>query len=69
MITQMYFPGDPLFALDPIYQSVTDPKARERLVATYDHDLSEHEYLLGFRWDIVLTGPHATRTEQESDHA
>jgi protocatechuate 3,4-dioxygenase beta subunit len=69
MITQMYFPGDPLFALDPIYQSVTDPKARERLVATYDHDLSEHEYLLGYRWDIVLTGEHATRMEQEADHA
>ncbi|HET8594022.1 MAG TPA: protocatechuate 3,4-dioxygenase subunit beta [Intrasporangium sp.] len=69
MITQMYFPGDPLFALDPIYQSVTDPKARERLVATYDHDLSEHEYLLGYRWDIVLTGEHATRMEQEGDHA
>ena len=69
MITQMYFPGDPLFALDPIYQSVTDPKARERLVASYDHDLSEHEFLLGYRWDIVLTGEHATRMEQESDHA
>ncbi|OOK84469.1 dioxygenase family protein [Mycobacterium kansasii] len=40
MITQMYFPSDPLLALDPIYQSVTDPKARERLVARYDHDVS-----------------------------
>lgn len=69
MITQMYFPGDPLFPLDPILQSVTDPRARERLVARYDHDLSEHEYLLGYRWDLVLTGPHATRMEQEGDHA
>ena len=33
MVTQMYFPGDPLFALDPIYQSITDQKARDRLVA------------------------------------
>ena len=40
----MYFPGDPLFALDPIYQSITDPRARERLVATYDHDVTQHEW-------------------------
>ncbi len=60
MITQMYFPGDPLFALDPIFSSVTDSKARERLVSTYRHDLSEHEWLLGYEWDIVLTGAHAT---------
>jgi protocatechuate 3,4-dioxygenase beta subunit len=69
MITQMYFPGDPHVPLDPILHSVTDPRARERLVATDDHDLSEHEYLLGYRWDIVLTGEHATRMEQENDHA
>jgi protocatechuate 3,4-dioxygenase beta subunit len=67
MVTQMYFPGDPLFALDPIYQSITDEAARARLVATYDHDLSEHEWLLGYRWDIVLTGTHATYMEAETD--
>ncbi|WP_020389617.1 protocatechuate 3,4-dioxygenase subunit beta [Kribbella catacumbae] len=65
MITQMYFPGDPLFALDPIYQAITDQKARDRLVATYDHDLSEHEWLLGYRWDIVLTGTHGTWMEAD----
>ncbi len=64
LVTQMYFPGDPLFALDPIYQSITDPAARERLVAAYDHDLSEHEWLLGYRWDIVLTGTHRTPLEE-----
>ncbi|PWJ24222.1 protocatechuate 3,4-dioxygenase beta subunit [Branchiibius hedensis] len=69
MITQMYFPGDPLFPLDPILQSITNPAARERLVASYDHDLSEHEWILGYRWDIVLTGTHATRMEQEHDDA
>src|SRR5699024_1245434 len=47
MITQMYFPGDPLFALDPIYQSITDRSARDRLVATYDHSITEHEFLMG----------------------
>ncbi len=60
LITQMYFPGDPLFALDPIYQSLRDPRARERLVATYDHDLTEPEAHTGYRWDVVLTGPHRT---------
>ena len=59
----MYFPGDPLFALDPIYQSITSDRARARLVATYDHESSQHDVLLGYRWDIVLTGSHATLTE------
>jgi protocatechuate 3,4-dioxygenase beta subunit len=68
LVTQMYFPGDPLFALDPIYQSITNQPARDRLVATYDHDTSEHEWLLGYRWDIVLTGTHATPME-EGEHA
>lgn len=67
MITQMYFPGDPLFALDPIYQAITDPAARARLVSAYDHDYSEHEWSLGYRWDIVLTGTHATPMEAEDD--
>ncbi len=65
MVTQMYFPGDPLFALDPIYQSITDQRARDRLVATYDHDLTTHEWATGYRWDIVLTGSrrHPLRDE------
>ena len=63
MITQMYFPGDPLFPLDPILQSVTDPEARERLVARYDHDVTQAEYCTGYRWDIVLTGDVRTPTE------
>jgi protocatechuate 3,4-dioxygenase beta subunit len=63
MITQMYFPGDPLFALDPIYQSITDQKARDRLVASYDHGVTTHEWATGYRWDIVLTGAARTFTE------
>jgi protocatechuate 3,4-dioxygenase beta subunit len=63
LVTQMYFPGDPLFAYDPILQSVTDSAARERLVATYDHNLSRSQWSLGYRWDIVLDGPCATLTE------
>lgn len=68
MVTQMYFPGDPLFALDPIYQSIVDPQARERLVAAYDHDVTQHEWCTGYRWDIVLTGSHRTRMEPETEH-
>ncbi|MFJ6658119.1 protocatechuate 3,4-dioxygenase subunit beta [Streptomyces sp. NPDC091377] len=64
LVTQMYFPDDPLFAHDPILQSVTDDSARRRLVATYDHSLSVPEFSLGYRWDVVLDGPHATWTEE-----
>jgi protocatechuate 3,4-dioxygenase beta subunit len=63
LITQMYFPGDPLFRHDPIFQSVTDDAARQRLIAAYDHDLSSPEWSLGYRWDIVLDGPTATLFE------
>lgn len=65
LITQMYFPGDPLFPLDPIYQSITDQSARDRLVATYDHEISQPEWALGYRWDVVLTGTKATWMEAE----
>jgi protocatechuate 3,4-dioxygenase beta subunit len=64
LVTQMYFPGDPLFAYDPILRSVTDTSARERLVAAYDHSLSQPEWSLGYRWDIVLDGPSATWIEE-----
>jgi protocatechuate 3,4-dioxygenase, beta subunit len=64
LVTQMYFPGDPLFAYDPILQSVTDEAARQRLVAAYVHELSVPEWSLGYRWDIVLDGPAATWTEE-----
>ncbi|GAA3027535.1 protocatechuate 3,4-dioxygenase beta subunit [Actinokineospora globicatena] len=63
MVTQMYFPGDPLFPYDPVLRSVTDQSARERLVARYDHDLSLPEWTLGYRWDIVLGGPSRTLFE------
>ena len=56
LVTQMYFPGDPLLALDPIYQSIVDPGARQRVIASYDHDLTQPEYATGYRWDIVLAG-------------
>ncbi len=67
LITQMYFPGDPLFGLDPIFQSIVDPRARERLVATYDHDLTQAEWATGYRWDIVLSGTGRTPLDQDHD--
>jgi protocatechuate 3,4-dioxygenase beta subunit len=67
MITQMYFPGDPLFSLDPIYQSITDQKARDRLVAKYDHSVTSHEWNTGYNWDIVLTGSNRTWMETEEE--
>ena len=56
LITQMYFPSDPLFALDPIFNSIPDARARERLIAAFDIDLTEPDWALGYRWDIVLVG-------------
>lgn len=60
LITQMYFPDDPLLADDPILGSVPDPAARARLIATYDHDVTIPEWALGFRWDVVVRGPAPT---------
>ena len=54
LVTQMYFPGDPLFAYDPIFHSVRDPKARALLVSEFDLATTTPEWALGFRWDIVL---------------
>lgn len=64
LITQMYFPGDPLLPYDPILGGTTDDRVKERLIATYDHDLSQPERSLGYRWDIVLDGPSATWIEE-----
>jgi len=62
LVTQMYFPGDPLHALDPIFNSVPEG-ARDRLIARYDHDVTVEAWALGFRFDIVLRGPLATPFE------
>ncbi len=54
LVTQMYFPGDPLFDRDPIFQSVRDPKARELLISRFDLETTEPDWALGYRFDIVL---------------
>jgi protocatechuate 3,4-dioxygenase beta subunit len=63
LITQMYFPGDPLLAFDAIYLGTADERARERLIADYDPNLSEAEWALGYRFDFVLRGREATPME------
>jgi protocatechuate 3,4-dioxygenase beta subunit len=63
LITQMYFPGDPLFDADPIFQSVRDPKARERMISSFDWETTTPEWALGFRYDIVLGGSAGTPFE------
>ena len=54
LVTQMYFPGDPLFPYDPILNSVRDPRSRALLVARLDLERTEPEWALAFEWDIVL---------------
>ncbi|MGX9962678.1 protocatechuate 3,4-dioxygenase subunit beta [Roseomonas sp. F4] len=63
MITQMYFPGDPLLPLDPVFNSTADEAARNRLVSVFDLDITRPEFALGYRFDIVLRGPAATPFE------
>jgi protocatechuate 3,4-dioxygenase, beta subunit len=65
LITQMYFPGDPLFGQDPIFNAVPDPAARQRMVARFDLDATVPEWALGFRFDIVLRGRDATPPDEE----
>jgi protocatechuate 3,4-dioxygenase beta subunit len=63
LVTQMYFPGDPLMAHDPILSSIADPRGRERLVARFDLETTEPEWALGYQWDVVLRGRSATPVE------
>jgi protocatechuate 3,4-dioxygenase beta subunit len=63
LVTQMYFPGDPLLELDPIFHAVPDKAARGRLVADFDIGITESEWALGYRFDLVLRGHAATPME------
>ncbi|HWX93242.1 MAG TPA: protocatechuate 3,4-dioxygenase subunit beta [Terriglobales bacterium] len=63
LVTQMYFPGDPLIPIDPVSQSIPDQKARERLIAHFDLGSTRPEWALGYRFDIVLRGREATPFE------
>ena len=66
LVTQMYFPGDPLFPYDPVLQSIPDPQAQQRLVSRFDLELTQPDWALGFNFDIVLRGPHSTPFESRT---
>jgi protocatechuate 3,4-dioxygenase beta subunit len=64
LVTQMYFPGDPLFAYDPMLLSIHDEAARQRLVSRFDLSLTKPEWALGYAFDIVVRGRNATPFEE-----
>jgi protocatechuate 3,4-dioxygenase beta subunit len=68
LVTQMYFPDDPLFAHDPIFNSIPDASARQRLVSRFDLDTTQPSWALSFVFDIVLRGSAGTPFE-DGDHA
>jgi protocatechuate 3,4-dioxygenase beta subunit len=63
----MYFPGDPLLTLDPMWNSIPDDRARMRMMSSFDIETTEPEWALGYRFDIVLRGRNATPMEDPHD--
>ena len=64
LVTQMYFPGDPLFPYDPIFNSVRDERARARMIARFDIHRTVPNWAQAYAFDIVLRGPGATPIEE-----
>ena len=64
LVTQMYFPGDPFFPYDPIFNSVRDPAARERMVSTFSIHGTQPNWAAAYEFDIYLRGPGATPFEE-----
>ena len=64
LVTQMYFPGDPLLPFDPIFNCTADEKARNRLVSVFDWEITRPEHALGYKFDIILRGREATPMEE-----
>ena len=60
LLTQMYFPGDPLLSFDPIFNAIPGDRARRRVVAALDQTVTVSEWALGYRFDLVLRGREAT---------
>ncbi len=63
LVTQMYFPEDPLFAFDPIFNSIPSESARKRMISEFDLDTTEPDFALSFKFDFVLRGRQATPFE------
>jgi protocatechuate 3,4-dioxygenase, beta subunit len=66
LVTQMYFPGDPLLDYDPIFLSVRDTASRARLISSFDWSTTQEERGLGYRFDIVVGGHLATPVDPRS---
>jgi protocatechuate 3,4-dioxygenase beta subunit len=66
LVTQMYFPGDPLMPFDPLLNGVPDAEARERLVSKFDLALTQPDWALGYSFDIVLRGRRSTPFEEHA---
>jgi protocatechuate 3,4-dioxygenase beta subunit len=66
LVTQMYFPGDPLQPFDPMLLSLPTERVRERLISKFDLSITQPEWALGFVFDIVLRGDHATPWEERA---
>jgi protocatechuate 3,4-dioxygenase, beta subunit len=64
LVTQMYFPGDPLFPYDPIFNSVRDEQARERMISTFSIHDTVPNWAQAYEFDIYLRGPGATPFEE-----
>jgi len=64
LVTQMYFPGDPLLDHDPIYNCIADEKVKQRLISVFDWENTAPQFALGYRFDIVLRGREATPMEK-----
>jgi protocatechuate 3,4-dioxygenase beta subunit len=65
LVTQMYFPGDPLIPYDPIFNCTADEKARNRLISQFDWESTVPVQALGYRFDIVLGGREETPMEHK----
>ena len=65
LVTQMYFPGDPLLPFDPIYNCTADEQARQRLISVFDWDSTVPDQALGYRFDFILRGRDATPFEMK----
>jgi protocatechuate 3,4-dioxygenase beta subunit len=63
LVTQMYFPGDPLLPFDPIYNCISDELAKQRMISSFDWEDTSPLFALGFKFDIVLRGREATPME------
>ncbi len=64
LVTQMYFPGDPLLPFDPIFNCTADEKARRRLISVFDWDTTMPQHALGYRFDLILRGRKSTPMEK-----